>query len=435
MPPLIVQVERTTEQMADTIAFQKSPVRIGRNVLNDLQLDEPFVSQWHAVIRFTEGRTFYLDLGSTNRTLINGKPIERNVEVPIDSDTDIRIGTLRLHTLRTDAPPELFGRKRKSAFAQHGVNADGRDEPPTVQLSVDAFHAELLAMRNKGSQTRTGLSADAALKSLFGEKRKNGVSAAANAAAARPSAPAVRPSAPAAKRVDAPPAMPASPRLNEALEAARASRPPPAGNAPDLQGWLARLTGGRLDTSAEQLDVERTMERVGTVLEVFSQAFLELRRAQMQFCHEMAIEHHSDDSPLQRTDDPRALLAYLLASDQEAGTRLTELSRALADFALHQVGLLSATVEGGRKLVQILAPDGLAHTQDPPADSPALTHHRPYAKLWPRAARKLWHRYLAHHFDLADGDRFVRELFGREFARRYYAVTGAAASGAPNHGV
>lgn len=406
MPPLIIQIERTTEQMADTIAFQKSPVRIGRNALNDLQLDEPFVSQWHAVIRFNEGRTFYLDLGSTNRTLINGKAIERNVEVEIDPDTDIRIGTLRLHALRASAPPELFGRRRKSAFGQLTPKGDGsgRDaEPPTMQLSVDAFHAELVAARNGGSRTRLGLCADAALTNALVAEMEQ---------ASRP-----RDAAP----------QPSKPRRP-------AEGPAVAGAAPDLEGWLARLTGGQLDAGAERVDVERSMERVGAVLEVFSQAFLELRRAQAQFCHEMAIEHHSDDSPLQRTEDPRALLAYLLASDQEAGARLNELSRALADFALHQVGLLSATVEGGRKLVAILAPDGLAQTQDPPADSPALTHHRTQAKLWPRTARKLWHRYLAHHFDLADGDRFVRELFGREFARRYYAVTGAAASGAAGQG-
>jgi hypothetical protein len=54
MLPLVVQVERTVEHVADTCAFKQSPVRLGRNPLNDLQLEEGFVSQWHAVVGFNE---------------------------------------------------------------------------------------------------------------------------------------------------------------------------------------------------------------------------------------------------------------------------------------------------------------------------------------------------------------------------------------------
>ena len=64
------------------------PVRLGRNALNDLQLDESFVSQWHGVIRFDEKQTLYLDLGSTNPTLIDGEPVKRNIEVSVTDHTD-----------------------------------------------------------------------------------------------------------------------------------------------------------------------------------------------------------------------------------------------------------------------------------------------------------------------------------------------------------
>ncbi|HET6331605.1 MAG TPA: FHA domain-containing protein, partial [Polyangiales bacterium] len=79
MLPLVIQIERLKERVAETCAFAQSPVRIGRNPLNDVELDDGYVSQWHGVIRFHDEQTTYLDLGSTNPTLIDGKPVERNV--------------------------------------------------------------------------------------------------------------------------------------------------------------------------------------------------------------------------------------------------------------------------------------------------------------------------------------------------------------------
>src|SRR5690348_6861615 len=125
MLPLVVQIEKTEQHTADTIAFKRSPVRIGRNPLNDLPLEEGFVSQWHAVIRFNADRTSVLDLGSTNRTTVNGQRIERNVEVPVDHTSDVRIGSLRLHFLRVEAPPDLFNARRRSAFARVGNPEQG----------------------------------------------------------------------------------------------------------------------------------------------------------------------------------------------------------------------------------------------------------------------------------------------------------------------
>jgi hypothetical protein len=469
MLPLVVQVENTREHKADTLAFKKSPVRIGRNALNDLQLDEPFVSQWHAVIRFSEGRTSYLDLGSTNRTLIDGRPTDRNIEVVIEPETDIRIGPLRLHVLRAPAPPEVFGRRRNSAFGE-AASLDPAAPPSTVLLADSNGEpgTSLLSFIAEKTLSRT----------LDAERARPADASSDPGARARPSSPppahapghaSAKPGpardaedAPASeyrayrkardaflssvqRRLEAAPpearnklALELHARFPElALESAAATRPTSAGphpssttSGPNMADWLSRLTGGLVPARGTEIDITLAMERVGAVLEVFSQAFVELRRGQEQFCREMSLEHYVEANAfLHLTEDPRALLAYLLASPRESETRLTELSRALADFTLHQVALIGATVEGARRLVEILAPGTLAVGQDPPPDSPAFGQYPALAKLWPRAARKLWRRYLAHHYALVESDRFVRELFGREFARRYYAVTGGSASG------
>ena len=47
-------------------------MRVGRNQLNDISIDDPFVSQWHGLIRFGDAGIVYSDLGSTNGTIIEG---------------------------------------------------------------------------------------------------------------------------------------------------------------------------------------------------------------------------------------------------------------------------------------------------------------------------------------------------------------------------
>jgi len=412
MLPLVVQVENTTEHKADTLAFKKSPVRVGRNTLNDLQLDEPFVSQWHAVIRFSEGRTSYLDLGSKNRTLIDGSPTARNIEVPVGPDTDIRIGPLRLHLLRGSAPPELFGRRRKSAFGPRldaaqdaGLNtvllrpSDLREMPAPREAPAGASSPDRTSMmrlspvpaRDSGTAAANHdpLNADYLLYRQSQDKLRSAIRKRLEAAPV-----AQRSQVELELRTRFPELFP-SPVVQPPSR--QSARSPSTERSWDMADWLRRLTGGTFPPVGGDVDTELAMERVGSVLEVFSHAFVELRRAQAQFCHEMSLEANTDqESFLYDSADPEALLAYLLGSPSEGDARLMELSRALADFTLHQVGLISATVEGARKLVQLLGPESLASVPDPPLDSPALTPQPALSKLWPWAARSLWRRYLAH---------------------------------------
>jgi hypothetical protein len=55
--------------------FEKGRVVLGRGRQVDYQLDDPNVSRRHAVIYWENGRLFLKDLGSTNGTLLNGRPV------------------------------------------------------------------------------------------------------------------------------------------------------------------------------------------------------------------------------------------------------------------------------------------------------------------------------------------------------------------------
>jgi Protein of unknown function (DUF3662)/FHA domain len=55
--------------------FQKSRVVMGRSRDADFRLDDPNISRRHAVVYWEAGQAFVKDLGSTNGTLLNGRPI------------------------------------------------------------------------------------------------------------------------------------------------------------------------------------------------------------------------------------------------------------------------------------------------------------------------------------------------------------------------
>ncbi|HEY1908972.1 MAG TPA: FHA domain-containing protein, partial [Myxococcaceae bacterium] len=97
---LSVRVENCATHQFTEHTFQRSPVRIGRNALNELSLQEGYVSLSHAVLRFDPERIQVIDLGSTNGTHVDGKRIESNVPVTLKDSSDLRIGDLRLHLQR-----------------------------------------------------------------------------------------------------------------------------------------------------------------------------------------------------------------------------------------------------------------------------------------------------------------------------------------------
>lgn len=456
MLPLVIQIERTQERLADTCAFANSPVRIGRNALSDLQLDESFVSQWHGVIRFDEEHTTYLDLGSTNPTTIDGKPVARNVEIEVTESTDIRIGSLRLHLFRAPAPPELFGARRKTSFARAEATSFN-NVAATMYLgdipSVAALKAKPPEDVNSASKVKSvpparspssGLSAtgvvtrdrhassgelpiyEAAaephnLEALYREYARTRTQLVAALRLQLEAATPTEREALCASLFQRYAELAHEPALREQLgklgiETWRTG-------VPDMTDWLRRLTGGLFPPPGQHTPINGALalERIGEVLEVFSSAFIELRTANAQFCAEMALDKAHEDSLLHGTHDPRAVLAYLLNPDTTQSNKITELARAMADFAVHPVALVSAVVEGAREVLQALSPATLTGRGERPGASF-------FGKLLGGDQKELWTRYVTAFDETIDADRFTRKLFGRGFARKYYAITGGRRS-------
>ena len=110
--PLVVQLKGPDPESSRTLLFEESPVRVGRNQLNDIPLDDPFVSEWHGIIRFTVNDVAYFDLGSTNGSIIDGRRLQKNVPAPLTEASRLQLGRIELSVSRPRdeaAPAKTLG--------------------------------------------------------------------------------------------------------------------------------------------------------------------------------------------------------------------------------------------------------------------------------------------------------------------------------------
>ncbi|MBW2458536.1 MAG: FHA domain-containing protein, partial [Deltaproteobacteria bacterium] len=107
---LTAQVLDTQSNETFEASFDRFPVRIGRNQLNDLHVDRPYISQFHASFEVTGTQIWVKDLGSTNGTVYLGQKLVRDQPVEVSGKPELQIGpiVLRLALVeveKEEAPP------------------------------------------------------------------------------------------------------------------------------------------------------------------------------------------------------------------------------------------------------------------------------------------------------------------------------------------
>ncbi len=93
---LVARVFDTQANQQFDVTFERFPVRIGRNQLNDLHIDRPYVSQFHAAIDIRDKQIFVRDLGSTNGTVYQGQRLARDQQIEVTAAPEINIGPIVL---------------------------------------------------------------------------------------------------------------------------------------------------------------------------------------------------------------------------------------------------------------------------------------------------------------------------------------------------
>lgn len=430
MLPLIIRIYNTQTNADDNRAFTSSPVRIGRNELNDLVIREPFVSQWHSVVWFDDQGARYVDLGSTNGTVVNGQRAEKNVPVPLHEQIDLRIGPLRLFFLRAPVPVQQQAPIRNSMFfmAPPIAQGGGQDIPEARTMIFSQMqHAALgdsvspgtTAVRDARQQVMIARETEQAAKRLepaFDQYRRAWVNlfqALQREIGQLPQDVKTGVLIALAGRMEG------LGKERDYRDMARALGIGPAAlGEVDPKEFIERL-GGRPGA-----DPALDMERVGAILEAYSQAFVELRKGYEQFGKDMGVRASTDETPLHRAQSSQQVLNYLLDGSARGEQRVTDLTRGFAEIAIHQVALLGGILEGVRSLLQRLSPNEVGGQ----TNGAALAKQAPGTTildlLIPFRVYSLWNRYVARHRSFVEEDRFTREVFGRPFARAYFMVTG-----------
>jgi len=433
MIPLVAHVVDLQGGTEEEFAFLKSPVRIGRGELNDLPLPRGFVSTYHGLIQFDDGEARYLDLGSTNGSVLNGVRLSANAPAVLQADAELSIGTYQL-TFERRVTGEQAPLPRQTMFAVRAATLSGLRARPErapaapagapvevaplqgpaaapsaaavaeAEAAVDAaaLDLDLDYASYRGSWDHLRHNLETVVAPLGPESRQ----AALDRLSAKYAALLQEPQFTALSGAQAEPPT-------ERAEAAPAAPPATDGGLGEASLRFLRAFGDSYLPRAPSLgtpgEIESVLGRVAGALETFARSFLELRRGYEEFGREMGVRTVQAEGPLIRARDPAQVLAYLL--DPAVQGRDAELQRAFADFMIHQVALLRGVVDGARALLDQLSPESVASAAP--------------ASVWPLRAVSLWKVFEQRFHDLADEESSISEvLFGKEFARAYVSMAG-----------
>jgi type VI secretion system protein ImpI len=389
--------------------FSRFPIRIGRNSLNDLSLEEcSFVSQFHLVIELLEDKLWVRDLGSTNGTLLKGlvrAPTNQSIELASCGfeftivSLDFSVFSVPMEQLQASQPSQrrrLGVTSFLDASKVPQVSASSGDVVTETRACYAAYRAAWSELIRSVDSKLTGMPPDVRVSSLERLRQEF------EAVAREPDFDVLckRHGAQSANRLAVSDA-PRHPIESVALESIREL-------ALDFCA-----TAGPLE-SVDSL--VRFVDRVQQVLDVFFRAFISLRDGQRQFESNMAVRQHggTKPSPTEAAQTATDLSQALLDWRQPSSDGIAHVESTLADFMIHQVALIHGVMTGVRTLLVEFSPAQIEQKAQDPRFNPEGLGIGPYRY------KSLWKTLERVHADFTGEDKQIFSvLFGRQFASAY----------------
>jgi len=360
--------------------FDQSPVRIGRNPLNNVVLEGNFVSGWHGIIRFDNTGTYYFDLGSTNGTCLDGKKLQKNTAIPILQPTRFTIWMFEL-VVTPGVMGELETRQpRPSTTGTMAVGSRNTEVAPSGAMPHTSAHAQASPSR---------------IIPVGGRTPPPPSGAPGYATAAPPAHLFPQGFSPAPAHL-APPTFAPGPGhySTPARPGSKAPTPNPSGGG---------YPPGHL-TAPSPDKLVRCLRIIGA----FSEAFMGLKKGYEQFGSEVGVRPLTGTTPLHRARTSQEIVQYLLEPSVDPEVCARDLNAVFADMGIHDVALMEGISQSVRVLLAKLDPNALDVK----------------AGMWSGSkAKAKWNEYVESFNNLlAEESVLHAEIFGEEFASAYASV-------------
>jgi type VI secretion system protein ImpI len=373
------------QRLLDAV-FDRFPVRLGRNQINDLCIARPFVSRLHATVELCDGRIVVRDLGSLTGTSVLGGRLTPNEPVDVTASPEIRIGHVVVQMAIVAAPPRDDGLTTMTGV--RGRRAPGREDPlvrqmgPYLEACRVAWHTACRMIQEHLTQLPPELRTDY-LDRLAAEC----------------------------------PSIVLEPEFQRlarrhGVDPGALGEPTPAATALAAFAGLVRALVPSSHPPEEVADIVALAQRLRDTLELFFKCFCGLRDGYQEFLiGVLDMDRQSlGDTPVARARDAQELGAALLGADA-APEATRQVSDLLVNVMNHQVALLRGVGEGIRTLLNELSPKVLEEELD------AENGRR---RLFSNRHEELWKLYARRHGNYAEDDKQMWQIvFGRKFSDGY----------------
>jgi len=405
---LVARVIDTQANQSFDVTFERFPIRLGRNQLNDLQIDRPYVSQFHLAIDVRDRQIVVKDLGSTNGTVFGGRRLARDTPMDITSSPELTIGPIVLRMQLIDAAPKKREAPKDGTvldFAEQAGNAAAAWQEKQKPITPGAEDAYIRQLQPYLEASRTAWGGVYRviydhLPRLAPEVRQNYLK---RLAMEQPSIGAEQDYQKLSQYYGVDPRMLGEPSAARAAHAAmiELSRTLAPGAKP-IEDVESVLTFGR---------------KLRDAMEVFLRCFVSLRDGYQEFEAEvLAREVTPDENDRVASAKDEKELGNVLLGPQSNPDAPRQLQDIFVDVMSHQVALLNGVMEGVGTLLTKLSPKAIEDE---------LERRGKKGGLFSNKFEALWKLYEVVHGDYAGEQKETfLIIFGPQFSRAYAATAG-----------
>jgi type VI secretion system protein ImpI len=436
------------------------PIRIGRNPLNDCQVSQNFISDFHAIVEEVNGRISVRDLNSKNgvfvRTAKASAPTRVASQAAVDLaayDYEFFVGPflrVKIEFVEADSDfvreprsmgPNVLGRMLDVGLG--GGTPQGAAPPPFASGGAPNYAPKGPPMVGGGLPSLPNVGA---LPSLDASRARGG-------APALNGPPGYAPPAPPPAQAPSPPAYGQAPPHYGSQGQTPAHAPqaypqpayPPYG-APPAQGGAAGFAGtAHISLGLESLalqglreltsslvpgvplettgDVARLITKLHDTVEVFCRCFIPLREGYAQFVSQMDLQRAAMQRSMSRSraymavesaQHPGAVAMALLHWREPSFDAPKAVEGIFADLMIHQMALLDGVMQGVRALLDELSPENIEKTMDEREPRGPLGLNLQVGRY-----KAMWETYRSRFEEISEEKQAFTQVFGPEFAEAY----------------